>query len=332
MYIYISVSELLTLLLETIDFGYPQKTETDLLKLYINSDKKVVKKEESKQQPITALLTGPSVRQQNILYRKNEVFIDVIENVHFLLSNNGKFLKSDIIGEIKINTKLSGYPFCRLGLNEKLNFQKKAIGRKTIKKKTKNHSIVIDDVKFHNSISLDKYNIDRSISFSPPDGLFECASYRVTNNVKIPFKVIPIVKQRGDTSVDYKITIRCLIKKRLFAKNVVIKVPTPKNTAGCLITKQNGVAKYDPATNCIIWKINKFQGESEISLTAEANLLRSKNSHWARPPITLDFLLPGYTSSGLKVKYFKVIEKSYTDVSKYIRYLSLSKGSFQIRI
>jgi len=37
-------------------------------------------------------------RTEGIKYRKNELFIDIIENVNVLISNKGTLLRSDVVG------------------------------------------------------------------------------------------------------------------------------------------------------------------------------------------------------------------------------------------
>lgn len=39
----------------------------------------------------------------------------MIENVNVLFSNKGNILRSDVTGVIKLNSKLSGMPECKLG-------------------------------------------------------------------------------------------------------------------------------------------------------------------------------------------------------------------------
>jgi hypothetical protein len=53
-------------------------------------------------------------------YRKNEVFLDVIESVNLLAGASGNVLRSEIVGAIKMRVYLSGMPELRLGLNDKV--------------------------------------------------------------------------------------------------------------------------------------------------------------------------------------------------------------------
>ena len=56
--------------------------------------------------------------------------------------------------------------------------------RKTILE-VKNKLIEMDDVKFHQCVSLSRFENTRMISFIPPDGDFELMTYRVHTTVSL---------------------------------------------------------------------------------------------------------------------------------------------------
>jgi hypothetical protein len=69
---------------------------------------------------------------------------------------------------------------------------------------------------------------------------------------------------------------------------------------------------------------------------AQSSTLADKKV-WARPPISMEFQVPMFTSSGLKVRFLKVWEKSGYQTIKWVRYLSRSgetgvPGSYEVRI
>jgi len=87
-----------------------------------------------------AVTNAVSWRTEGIRYRKNEVFLDVIESVNmlvrhyhhnpFLISHpqlqvnaNGNVVRSEILGAVKMKCYLSGMPELRLGLNDKVMFE-----------------------------------------------------------------------------------------------------------------------------------------------------------------------------------------------------------------
>ena len=103
-----------------MDYGLPQICDPDLLKLYITQGKmKVATVEQMK--AITIQATGAIPwRTEGIKYRKNELFIDIIENVNVLISNKGTLLWSDVVGQVVMKAKLTGMPECKFGINDKL--------------------------------------------------------------------------------------------------------------------------------------------------------------------------------------------------------------------
>merc|ERR1712179_135571 len=74
------------LLDELLDFGYPQNTDTGILKTFITQQGiKSASKEE--QAAITSQVTGQiGWRREGIKYRRNELFLDVLEYVNLLMS------------------------------------------------------------------------------------------------------------------------------------------------------------------------------------------------------------------------------------------------------
>ena len=135
----------------------------------------------------------------------------------------------------------------------------------------------------------------------------------------------------GTTKVDYSIAVKANYGPKLFATNVVIRIPTPLNTANITQRTTQGKAKYEPESNCIVWKIARFVGGSEFVLSAEAQLTSMTNQKaWSRPPLSMNFSLLMFTSSGLLVRYLKVFEKSNYSSVKWVRYMTRA-GSYEIR-
>jgi len=91
--------------------------------------------------PPMAVTNAVSWRSEGIRYRKNEVFLDVIESVSLLVSResrydstclhqvnaSGNVVSSEILGSVQLKCYLSGMPELRLGLNDKVMFE--ATGR-----------------------------------------------------------------------------------------------------------------------------------------------------------------------------------------------------------
>lgn len=281
-----------------------------------------------------------SWRRGDIKYRKNEAFVDVIEDVNLLMSATGTVLRADVSGQIVMRAYLTGTPECKFGLNDQLLLNQVGgqsygeIGnRDGAKKATKAAagSVTLEDCQFHQCVQLGKFDQDRTISFIPPDGEFELMRYRATENVNLPFKVQAIVREVGTTKVEYSVAIKANYGSKLFATNVNIRIPTPLNTAAINSRTTQGKAKYEPENNCIMWKIARFVGGSEYVLSAEASLTAMTNQKsWSRPPLSVNFSLLMFTSSGLLVRYLKVFEKGNYSSVKWVRYMTRA-GSYEVR-
>lgn len=59
-------------------------------------------------------------RREGIKYKKNEVFVDIVEQVNMLMSSKGSVLRCDVNGKIMLKCFLSGMPDVKVGLNDKL--------------------------------------------------------------------------------------------------------------------------------------------------------------------------------------------------------------------
>ncbi|GJZ78373.1 AP-1 complex subunit mu-2, partial [Tanacetum coccineum] len=140
------------LLDEMMDFGYPQYTEAKILSEFIKTD---AYKLEVTQRPPMAVTNAVSWRNEGIHYKKNEVFLDVIE----------------------IEVFLSGMPECKLGHNDR--FMMDAQGRSP-----KGKSIDLEDIIFHQCVrSRACFESDHTISCIPPDGPFDLMTYRLNFQV-----------------------------------------------------------------------------------------------------------------------------------------------------
>ena len=80
-----------------------------------------------------------------------------------------------------------------------------------------------------------------------------------------------------------------------------------------------------------MWKIRRFLGGQEVSLFADVECAASLDNKLSqRDPISMDFQVPMFTSSGLQVRFLKVQEKSGYKPVKWIRYVTKA-GTYQHR-
>ncbi|NXA43288.1 AP1M2 protein, partial [Eudromia elegans] len=101
-----------------MDFGFPQTTDSKILQEYITQEGNKLDTGRSR---VPATVTNAvSWRSEGIRYKKNEVFIDVVESVNLLVSASGSVLLSEVLGSIRLKVFLSGMPELRLGLNDRV--------------------------------------------------------------------------------------------------------------------------------------------------------------------------------------------------------------------
>jgi AP-2 complex subunit mu-1 len=233
------------LLDEVMDYGYPQITNDDMLQLYILSEKLKKKKKGSttSASDVTIQATGAvSWRAEGVRYKKNEIYIDVIEQVNLLVAQNGRHIRADVSGQVVCKALLSGMPDCQLGLNDRIAMDAEtsrkgkpagsSLSRSGLKDTAAGATqIEMDDLVFHQCVKLNKFETDRSISFCPPDGEFELMRYRIADRIIIPFKVICNVLEESRAHLRMEVYVKSLVEPRLFAINVQIYIPVPQNAA-----------------------------------------------------------------------------------------------------
>jgi len=312
------------LLDEMMDFGYPQTTEPQLLKQYITQKGHKL----NKAQVTVPDVTGPHPwRAPGIKYRKNEVFLDVIEKVNLLIGSNGAILNSEIIGQIMVKCYLSGIPELRLGLNDRVQLSEQSKGNQATK------GIDMEDVKFHQCVSLSRFDEEGIISFIPPDGDFELLSYRLSANIKPLYVVEAIVDSHAHSRVEYLVKVRSQYKQRSVANNVKIIIPVPADADSPRFRASIGSVQYSPGQNCIIWTIRQFSGDKEYLMRAHFGLpsIENEEEEKTMPPISVEFEIPYFTVSGIQVRYLKILERTerYTALP-WVRYIT-QNGQYQIR-
>uniref|UniRef100_A0A914HBU7 MHD domain-containing protein n=1 Tax=Globodera rostochiensis TaxID=31243 RepID=A0A914HBU7_GLORO len=325
------------LLDEILDFGYPQNTDPGVLKTFITQQGvRTASKEEQAQ--ITSQVTGQiGWRREGIKYRRNELFLDVIEYVNLLMSQQGQVLSSHVAGKVAMKSYLSGMPECKFGINDKLTIEGKGrTGSDEPSKTSSRASVAIDDCQFHQCVKLTKFDTEHAISFIPPDGEYELMRYRTTKDIQLPFRVIPLVREVSRNKMEVKVVIKSNFKPSLLAQKIEVIIPTPPNTSGVQLICMKGKAKYKAGENCICWKIKRMGGMKESQISAEVDLLNTGSAEkkkWNRPPVSMNFEVP-FAPSGLKVRYLKVFEPKLNysdhDVVKWVRYIGRS-GLYETR-
>eukprot|EP00095_Tigriopus_kingsejongensis_P002599 maker-scaffold632_size121914-snap-gene-0.20 protein:Tk02599 transcript:maker-scaffold632_size121914-snap-gene-0.20-mRNA-1 annotation:"ap-1 complex subunit mu-1" len=308
------------LLDELVDFGYPQTTDGQILQEYITQEGHRL---EVALKPPPAVTNAVSWRKEGIKYRKNEVFLDVIESVDLLAGASGNVLRSEIVGCIKMRVFLSGMPELRLGLNDKVLFESTGRG--------KSKAVELEDVKFHQCVRLSRFDNDRTISFIPPDGEFELMSYRLNTHVKPLIWIESVIERHAHSRIEYMVKAKSQFKRRSTANNVEIIIPVPSDASAPKFKTTIGHCKYTPEIGAIVWNIKNFPGGKEYLMRAHLSLPSVEGDITeGKPPIQVKFEIPYFTTSGIQVRYLKIIEKSGYQALPWVRYIT-QNGDYQLR-
>lgn len=320
------------LLDEIMDNGYPQTTDSKVLRKYITSKatifKESRKKRAKKESEIVKGMTGTIPwRPGTYKYSKNEVYLDTIEKVNMVLTTSGQVLKSEVEGVLRMKCHLSGMPELLLGLNDKRFFdihqQTKVSSRKTVD---------IQDIKFHQCVRLARFENDRSISFVPPDGEFDLINYRMECPFKALFGFEVKYEKSTDRHIQFSVKAKTNYKPRVNANFVEFWISMPPDAQNVVARASLGNAKYQPENGVLAWRIQSLVGKKELTLEVKLDIpsISSNSMAFKNQPVRVLFEIPYYTLSGLIVKDLKIKDESGYTALSWVRYLAMN-GEFVIR-
>merc|ERR1711862_884863 len=155
-------------------------------------------------------------------------------------------------GDIRVNSKLSGLPDVCLTLR---------------------NPAVLQNVPFHPCVRLHRFERDRSLSFTPPDGEFTLASYWLPDTtLTMPFNLSLSVQwhaEHGKLSISAspKLAVTMQHKQMLIDKfSVTIQVPS--SICAAKLECQGGHIRFDETSKVVVWNIGKLSGqESKVEGT-----------------------------------------------------------------
>ncbi|CAN7033307.1 unnamed protein product [Brassica rapa subsp. trilocularis] len=350
------------LLDEVIDFGYVQTSSTEVLKSYVFNepiliaparlqpiDPAAIFTQGSKRMPGTAV-TKSVVANDPGGRRREEIFVDIIEKISVTFSSSGYILTSEIDGTIQMKSYLSGNPEIRLALNEDLN-----IGRGGASvydyRSSSGSGVILDDCNFHESVRLDSFDSDRTLSLVPPDGEFPVMNYRMTQEFKPPFHVNTLIEEAGRLKAEVIIKIRAEFPSDVVANTITIQMPLPNYTSRASFELELGAAgqktDFKETSKMLEWSFKKASLESlswfaiehivgGAEHTLRAKLTFSQEFHGnitkEAGPVSMTFTIPMYNVSKLQVKYLQIAKNSSSqNPYRWVRYVTQA-NSYVARI
>jgi AP-1 complex subunit mu len=315
------------LLDEVMDYGYPQLLDSEALSAYILRNKPRDLKSQPTAVPVqaTGLVTW---RKPGLKYEINEVFVDVIEKVNLLVAKNGAVIQHEIVGEISLTTYLSGMPELRLGLNDKVLFSQDGTDTQM---DVSRRLFELEDMKYHQCVRVSQLESSRGITFVPPDGLFQLLTYRLSAAVPPIIQIEATIERYKRSRVELIVHARSQYRPQSSAQDVKIHVPVPVDADSPKAQCTTGSMRYTPRENALVWTIKQFPGKKQFTLKAHFGLPSvESDDDDSRRPIQVEFEIPFFTVSGLRVQFLKVADQSGYHATSWVRYVT-SNGTFEFR-
>ncbi|KAF5202815.1 Ap-1 complex subunit mu-2 [Thalictrum thalictroides] len=329
------------LLDEVIDFGYAQTTSTELLKSYVFNEPIVVDSahlpplgpaamfmQGTKRMPGTAV-TKSVVANEPGGRKREEIFVDIIEKISVTFSSSGYILTSEIDGTIQMKSYLTGNPEIRLALNEDLNIGRGGRSVYDYGSSSGAGSVVLDDCNFHESVHLDSFDVDRTLSLVPPDGEFPVMNYRMTQEFKPPFRINALIEEAGAFKAEVILKVRAEFPSTITANTIVVQMALPKHTTRVSFELESGAVghttDFKEANKKLEWGLKKIVGGSEHTLRAKLTFSQESHGNIMKEagPVSMTFTIPMYNASKLQVRYLQIAKKSKTyNPYRWVRYVT----------
>ncbi|KAL6578385.1 AP-4 complex subunit mu [Orobanche minor] len=310
------------LLDEVIDFGYVQTTSTEVLKSFIFNEPIVVDAarmpplgpaalfmQGNKRMPGTAV-TKSVVANEPGGRKREEIFVDIIEKISVTFSSSGYVLTSEIDGTIQMKSYLTGNPEVRLALNDDLYIGRSGISNYGYSGSSGTGPVVLDDCNFHESVHMDSFDVDKTLSLVPSDGEFPVMNYRITQEFKPPFSINTLIEEAGTLKAEVILKIRAEFPSSITANTILVEMPLPACTTRVNFVLEHGIvgqnADFKESQRKLEWSVKKIVGGSEYTLRAKLNFSQELHGNITKEagPVSMTFTIPMYNPSRLQCEVF----------------------------
>lgn len=331
---------------EMMDSGFPFTTDLNQLESIISPPTALTKvveavtgggqtiRNEDDPDPMTRLMTAVSGqtqtsigsnpsqgiwwRRSNVTYASNEVYADVIERVDCILDSNGGVAMGGIVGQIEVNSKLSGgSPECRLVVRD---------------------PDALKHASFHPCVRVSKFREQNVMSFIPPDGTFTLCSYWLRDTMQnFPLTIkggLTFHEDMGKLSFTIQPRLSVLHNSAVFIDKVQINFLFPESITGCDMRCEVGQYRYMSSTNVMQWTIGKLERQ-DARIDGTLSYARDEAGKYVSPleekcSCSIQFAIKGWAMSGIKLDSLDVTNVTYTPY-KGCRY-SCKSGKAEVRL
>ncbi|KAK7392102.1 hypothetical protein VNO78_20529 [Psophocarpus tetragonolobus] len=274
------------LLDEMIDNGFPLTTEPCVLREMITPPNMVGK--------ALSIVTGSSSNVSDTLpratvscvpwrtaepkYAKNEVYVDLVEEMDAIINRDGSLVKCEIYGEVQVNSRISGFPDLTLSFT---------------------NPSILDDVRFHPCVRFRPWESHQILSFVPPDGQFKLMSYRVRKLKSTPIYVKPQLTSDGGTCrLNVLVGIRNDTGKTI--DSVTVQFQLPPFILSADLSSNHGTVNILAKKMCI-WSIGRIPKDKAPSMSGTLVIETGLERLHVFPIFQVGFRMMGVALSGLQI-------------------------------
>ena len=266
------------------------------------------------------------IHRDTIKYDKNELFVDVIEQLNASYSSNGTLLTSNVNGNIQIKSHLSGIPFVKMGVDLTHIYQELLTNPDDLR--LSYHKCVDNHYNYKYRDNKDRLAIEFIPLDATLDGPFNVLTYNAhfenINDSRLFINGRPIIMveyeeiNKDKDSIEFKIVATSGYRSHLDANNVEILIPIQPNFHSPTFSKTNGAIGYPSINRCIKWSFKKLFGQQRCELTAAfkilpSNAIRGYQVHMSL--IRIKFEIKYFMLTRTSIKYAKV-EHLFQDKEK----------------
>ncbi|XP_004291846.1 PREDICTED: AP-4 complex subunit mu-like isoform X1 [Fragaria vesca subsp. vesca] len=331
------------LLDQVIDFGFVQTTSTEVLKSYVFNEPIAVNADHiqplgpaaifmAKRMPMTTIAKSVLANERGGRKRE-EIFVDIIENLSVTFSSSGYILTSEIDGTIQLKSYLTGNPDIRLALNEEVSIGREGGSSYDYGSPFGSGPVILDDCNFHESVRLDNFDVDRTLTLGSTDGEFPVMNYRITQEFKLPFRINVLIEESGSLKAEVTIKVHAEFPSSIIAEKIMVQLPVPPYTTRVSFELEPGAVgnttDFKGANKRIEWGLKKIIGGSEHTLHAKLTFAQELHGNITKEagPVSMTFTIPMYNASRLQVKYLHISKKSKSyNPYRWVRYVTQSNS------
>ncbi|GAU43476.1 hypothetical protein TSUD_243980 [Trifolium subterraneum] len=228
--------------------------------------------------------------------RREEIFVDIIEKISITFSSSGYILTSEIDGTIQMKSYLTGNPEIRLALNEDLTIGGSQGPVSGYRSSSGSGAVILDDCNFHESVRLDSFDTNRTLSLIPPDGEFPVMNYRMTQAFKPPFRINALIEETGSLKAEVYLKIQEAGKTTFPCICNVVSFELEPGASG-------QTTDFKDANKRLEWSLKKINGGSEHTLRAKLTFSPESHGNITKEsgPVSMTFTIPMYNVSQLQI-------------------------------